>query len=135
MTIPILIANLLNYYESSSGKSGATPSGFQSIIWNQGSVLTVMRKQLPRTGSIGRDLISTKPGYISWSCALKNALLDFLIMCDPSWYWACCTLKLTYRESNVLPLVWCGSLKRRVTDQMSSSSFEFGTKFTMSFRK
>ncbi|GBO07883.1 hypothetical protein AVEN_155749-1 [Araneus ventricosus] len=34
----------------------------------QGSLQTAMWKKLPRTSSMGRDVISTKPGETSWSC-------------------------------------------------------------------
>ncbi|GBM44839.1 hypothetical protein AVEN_201087-1 [Araneus ventricosus] len=44
---------------------------------------------------------------------------------DPPCMWACCTLNR--RGSNVLLLVWCGSLEKGVAAQVSSSSPDCGS--------
>ncbi|GBM12127.1 hypothetical protein AVEN_39467-1 [Araneus ventricosus] len=68
MTIPRLLAKLKNCCKSSCGKSGATfgpdlaPNWAPNTYIEQGSLQTVMSKQPPRTGSKGRDVISTKLG-------------------------------------------------------------------------
>ncbi|GBM68131.1 hypothetical protein AVEN_176299-1 [Araneus ventricosus] len=71
MALPILLVKLKTCCKNPSGKSEATPHTSQ--IWHriwipnthlgQGSLQTVMWKQLPRTGSIGRDVISTNLSY------------------------------------------------------------------------
>ncbi|GBM15878.1 hypothetical protein AVEN_258424-1 [Araneus ventricosus] len=41
--------------------------------------------------------------------------------------WACCMLNHTKGESNVLPLVWCGSMERGVPARVLSSSSDSGS--------
>ncbi|GBM77286.1 hypothetical protein AVEN_205626-1 [Araneus ventricosus] len=60
-------------------RSHSTTTQIRYPIWvlnaylEQGSLQRGLCKQLPRTGSMGRAVISANAGYTSWSCVQINA--------------------------------------------------------------